>query len=140
MTSDEHCNFVVKIETDGINASRIHCVVLYNHDRHVRFALSDQPIDGAVWRISESHFRTCSGPTGSGKTCAASTFACERIPHNEKGAFIPPTIALFKQPYLDARNRFPDIKDRIRTIVTRRGSDDTIARPITHAEMRQPKS
>ena len=77
------------------------------------------------------HFWTCAGPTGSGKTRAATTFACERIPRNVKSAFIQPTIALCKQSYMDARARFPDIKDRIRTIVTRRGSDDKIAHRIT---------
>ena len=77
------------------------------------------------------HFRTCAGPTGSGKTRAATTFACDRIPRNVKSAFIQPTIALCKQSYMDARARFPDIKDRIRTIVTRRGSDDKIAHRIT---------
>jgi hypothetical protein len=77
------------------------------------------------------HFWTCSGPTGSGKTHAATTFACERIPRNVKSAFIQPTIALCKQSCLDARARFPDIKDRIRTIVTGRGSDDKIAHRIT---------
>jgi hypothetical protein len=77
------------------------------------------------------HFRTCAGPTGSGKTYAAATFACERIPRNVKSAFIQPTIALCKQSCLDARARFPDIKNRIRTIVTRRGSDDKIAHQIT---------
>ena len=72
------------------------------------------------------HFWTCAGPTGSGKTHAATTFACERIPRNVKSAFIQPTIALCKQSYMDARARFPSIKGRIRTIVTRRGSDDKI--------------
>jgi hypothetical protein len=51
------------------------------------------------------HFWTCAGPTGSGKTRAATTFACER---------------------------FSGSKDRIRTIVTtRRGSDDKVAHRIT---------
>jgi Rad3-related DNA helicase len=77
------------------------------------------------------HFRTCAGPTGSGKTYAATTFACERIPRNVKSVFIQPTIALCKQSYVDARARFPDIKDRVRTIVTRRGADDKIAHRIT---------
>jgi Ni2+-binding GTPase involved in maturation of urease and hydrogenase len=78
------------------------------------------------------HFRTCSGPTGSGKTRAATTFACERIPRNVKSAFIQPTIALCKQSYMDARARFPDINDRVRTIVSRRGADDKIAHRITN--------
>ena len=77
------------------------------------------------------HFCTCAGPTGSGKTRAATTFACERVPRTIKSAFIQPTIALCKQSYMDARTRYPDIKDRIRTIVTRRGSDDKIAHRIT---------
>jgi hypothetical protein len=77
------------------------------------------------------HFWTCSGPTGSGKTYAATTFACERIPRNVKSVFIQPTIALCKQSYVDARARFPDIKDRVRTIVTRRGADDKVPSRIT---------
>ena len=77
------------------------------------------------------HFWTCAGPTGSGKTYAATTFACDRIPRNVKSAFIQPTIALCKQSCIDARGRYPDIKDRIRTIVTRRGSNDKIAHRIT---------
>ena len=77
------------------------------------------------------HFWTCAGPTGSGKTHAATTFACERVPRNVKSAFIQPTIALCKQSYLDARARFPNIKDRLRTIVTRRGPGDKIASRIT---------
>ena len=89
------------------------------------------------------HFRTCSGPTGSGKTCAATAFAREPVPRNVKSAFIQPTVALCKQSYLDTRTRFPDIKDRVRTIVTRRGADDKIAHRITlylNAEMRWAKS
>ena len=77
------------------------------------------------------HSYTSTGPTGSGKTRSATTFACERIPLGVKSAFIQPTIALCKQSYTDARTRFPDIQDRIRTIVTRRGSDDKIAHRIT---------
>jgi hypothetical protein len=77
------------------------------------------------------NFRTCAGPTGSGKTYAATSFACERIPRNVKSAFIQPTIALCKQSCLDGRGRFPNSKDRIRTIVTRRGSHDKIAHRIT---------
>ena len=77
------------------------------------------------------HFRTCAGPTGSGKTHAATTFACERVPRNVKSAFIQPTIALCKQSYMDARARFPNIKDRLRTIYTRRGPGDKIASRIT---------
>jgi hypothetical protein len=78
------------------------------------------------------HFWTCPGPTGSGKTYAATTFACERIPRNMKSAFIQPTISLCKQSYMEARARFPDIKGRLRTIVTRRGSGDEIASRITN--------
>jgi hypothetical protein len=77
------------------------------------------------------HFRTSAGPTGSGKTFAATTFACERVPRNVKSAFIQPTIALCKQSHMDARARYPDIKTRIKAIVSRRGSDDKIARRIT---------
>jgi hypothetical protein len=77
------------------------------------------------------HFWTCSGPTGSGKTYAATTFACERIPRNVKSVFIQPTIALCKQSYVDARARFPDIKDRVGTIVTRRSADDKVPSRIT---------
>jgi hypothetical protein len=77
------------------------------------------------------HFRTCAGPTGSGKTFAATTFACERIPRNVKSAFIQPTIALCKQSCRDGRGRFPNNKGRIRTIVTGRGSGDKIASRIT---------
>ncbi len=56
------------------------------------------------------HFSTCAGPSGSGKTYAATTFAGERVPRNVKSAFIQPTIALCKQSYTDARDRFPDIQ------------------------------
>jgi hypothetical protein len=52
MASDEQYNLVCKVETDGINASRIQYVVLYDHDRHISFTFSDQPgglpIDEAV--------------------------------------------------------------------------------------------
>jgi replicative superfamily II helicase len=82
------------------------------------------------------HFLTCAGPTGSGKTRAATTFACERISRNVKSAFVQPTIALCKQSYMDARARFADIKDRIRTIVTRRCSDDKIIDRLTSNEHR----
>ena len=54
------------------------------------------------------HFWTCAGPTGSGKTRAATTFACERIPRNVKSAFIQPTIALCKQSYMDASRTIPE--------------------------------
>ena len=84
--------------------------------------MEDDLNETILWRLSVPHFWTCAGPTGSGKTHAATTFACERIPRNVKSAFIQPTIALCKQSYMDARARFPNIKDRIRTIVTRRGS------------------
>jgi hypothetical protein len=77
------------------------------------------------------HFRTSAGPTGSGKTYAATTFACERVPRNVKSAFIQPTIALCKQSYKDAHDRFPKIKGRARTIVSRRGAGDKIASRIT---------
>ena len=77
------------------------------------------------------HFWTSAGPTGSGKTRAATTFACERVPRNVKCAFIQPTIALCKQSYTDARVRFPDIKNRVRAIVTRRDTDDNIANRLT---------
>jgi hypothetical protein len=78
------------------------------------------------------HFRTSAAPSGAGKTYAATTFTCKRIPLGMKSAIIQPTIALCKQSYIDARTRFPDIKDRIRTIVTKRGSDDRIALRITN--------
>ena len=77
------------------------------------------------------NFRTCAGPTGSGKTRAATTFACERIPRNVKSVFIQPTIALCKQSYMDARTRFPALKGSIRTIISRRGLEDKIAHRIT---------
>jgi hypothetical protein len=77
------------------------------------------------------HFRTCAGPTGSGKTRAATTFVCERLSRNVKSAFIQPTIALCKQTHADARTRFPSVSARIKTIVSRRGSDDKIAHRIT---------
>ena len=76
------------------------------------------------------HFWTCAGPTGSGKTRAATTFACERLSRNVKSAFIQPTIALCKQTHADARVRFPTANG-IKTIVSRRGSDDKIAHKIT---------
>ena len=37
------------------------------------------------------HFWTCAGPTGSGKTYGATTFACERIPISVKSVFVQPT-------------------------------------------------
>ena len=77
------------------------------------------------------HFWTCAGPTGSGKTRAATTFACERLARNVKSAFIQPTIALCKQTHADARVRFPTANGQIKTIVSRRGSDDKIAHKIT---------
>ena len=77
------------------------------------------------------NFRTCPGPTGSGKTRAATSFACDRIPRNVKSVFIQPTIALCKQSYMDACTRFPTFKGSIRTIISRRGSDDKIAHRIT---------
>jgi hypothetical protein len=58
-------------------------------------------------------------------------FACERISRNVKSAFIQPTIALCKQSYMDARVRFPNIKERLGTIVTRRDSGGKIASRIT---------
>jgi hypothetical protein len=84
-----------------------------------------------LWRILVQHFWTCSGPTGSGKTFAATTFACERVGRNIKCVFIQPTIALCKQSYTDARRRFPDTRNRVRAIVTRRGSNDKIAHRLT---------
>ena len=76
-------------------------------------------------------FRTCAGPTGSGKTRAATTFACDRIPRNVKSVFIQPTIALCKQSYMDACTRFPALKGSIRTIISRRGLEDKISHRIT---------
>jgi hypothetical protein len=55
------------------------------------------------------HFRTSAALSGAGKTYAATTFTCERIPLGMKSAIIQPTIALCKQSYVDARNRFPDV-------------------------------
>ena len=65
------------------------------------------------------------------KTCAATTFACDRIPRNAKTVFIQPTIALCKQSYVDACTRFPTLKGSIRTIISRRGLEDKIAHRIT---------
>jgi RAD3-like DEAD/DEAH box helicase len=77
------------------------------------------------------HFRTRAGPTGSGKTRAATTFACERLSRNVRSTFIQPTIALCKQTSAEARVRFPAVNGRTRTIVSRRGSDDKIVQRIT---------
>jgi hypothetical protein len=63
---------------------------------------------------------------------AATTFACDRVPRNVKSAFVQPTIALCKQPYLDARMRFRETQDRYRSIITRRGADDKTAHRITN--------
>ncbi len=78
-----------------------------------------------------SHFWTSAGPTGSGKTYAATTFACKRVPRGVKTAFIQPTIALCRQSYKDAQDRFPDIKEKIRAIVSGRGSGDKTVHRIT---------
>src|SRR6476469_3667008 len=77
-----------------------------------------------------THFWTSSGPSGSGKTHAATTLACERVPRSMKSAIILPTIALGKQSYLDAQTRFPDVNERIRAIVSKRGSQDKVAHRI----------
>jgi hypothetical protein len=78
-----------------------------------------------------THFWTSAGPTGSGKTFAAVTFAGNRVARGTKSAFIQPTIALCKQSYDDAIKRFPGIREQVKTIVTRRGSADGIAHRIT---------
>ena len=77
------------------------------------------------------NFRTCPGPTGAGKIRAATSFACDRIPRNVKSVFIQPTIALCKQSYMDACTRFAAFEGSIRTIISRRGSEDKIAHRIT---------
>ena len=68
-------------------------------------------------------FWMCAEPTGFGKTRAATTLVCELITRSVKIAFIQPTIALCKRPYLDARARYLRIKARIRAIVIRHDSD-----------------
>jgi hypothetical protein len=77
------------------------------------------------------HFRTAAGPTGCGKTFAATGFACDRVPQGVKFAFVQPTISLCRQSHRDAQKRFPAIEDRIRAITSRRGADDNIAHRIT---------
>jgi superfamily II DNA or RNA helicase len=85
-----------------------------------------------------SHFWTSAGPTGSGKTYAATTFACERVRRGVKTALVQPTVALCKQSYKDARDRCPDINERIRAIVSGRGSrDKTVHRITTHHNVSQ---
>ena len=77
------------------------------------------------------HFRTAAGPTGCGKTFAATGFACDRVPKGVKSAFVQPTISLCRQSHRDAQKRFPAIEHRIRAITSRRGADDNIANRIT---------
>ena len=77
------------------------------------------------------HFLTSEAPTGSGKTRAATTFSCERIPHNIKSAIMQPTIRLCKQSRSDARKRYPNLKPEIRSIVSQPGMDEKVSHRIT---------
>ena len=77
------------------------------------------------------HFLTSEAPTGSGKTRAATTFSCERIPRNVKSAIMQPTIRLCKQSRNDARKRYPVLKPKTRSIVSQPGMDDKVAHRIT---------
>ena len=77
------------------------------------------------------HFWKNAGPTGCGKTRAATSFACERI-HGVKTAILQPTIRLCRQSVRDARSRFPHRKSKIRSIVSQPGTDEKVAHRITN--------
>ena len=77
------------------------------------------------------HFLTSEAPSGSGKTRAATTFSCERIPRNSKFAIMQPTIRLCKQSRSDARKRYPSLKPEIRSIVSQPGMDEKVSHRIT---------
>jgi hypothetical protein len=74
-----------------------------------------------------THFRTNAGPTGSGKTYAATAFSCDRISKQIKTAIIQPTIRLCKQSVSDARGRFPELKPKITCIASRPGTNEKVA-------------
>jgi hypothetical protein len=46
--SSEQYHFVLKIETDGVNASRILCLTLFDIDRHVSMTFTDRPSDNSI--------------------------------------------------------------------------------------------
>jgi len=77
------------------------------------------------------HFRTNAAPTGSGKTYAATTFACERIPTGMKTAILQPTIKLCQQSSFDAKKRYPGCKAQIRRIVSDSGVEQKVSGRIT---------
>jgi len=77
------------------------------------------------------HFRTNAAPTGSGKTYAATTFACERIPAGMKTAILQPTIKLCQQSSFDAKKWYPGCKAQIRRIVSDSGVEQKVSGRIT---------
>ena len=77
------------------------------------------------------HFRTNAAPTGSGKTYAATTFTCERIPTGMKTAILQPTIKLCRQSSCDAKKRYPGCKAQIRRIVSDSGVEQKVSGRIT---------
>src|SRR5689334_16393206 len=79
-----------------------------------------------------TRFLRVDAPSGSGKTRAAIDFACERIPRNIKSVICQPTIRLCKQSVRNARERFPGLRSKIRSIVSQPGADAKIPARIMH--------
>jgi hypothetical protein len=77
------------------------------------------------------HFKMSAAPTGSGKTRAATTFACERIKYGLKTAILQPTIRLCRQSSKDARMRFPEAKSQIKQITSNASDEHKVSHRIT---------